>query len=72
MRPPRALPAAHFERNNITIICETVHEIDNVLTIIKTLLHTIAQTAKKISFVTHVLRQRNPPAFAVCLDQEAK
>src|SRR5271165_5811397 len=25
MRPPRALPAAHFERNDITIICETVH-----------------------------------------------
>jgi hypothetical protein len=26
MRPPRALPTAHFERNDITIICETVHE----------------------------------------------
>ena len=26
MRPPRALPAAHFERNDVTIICETVHE----------------------------------------------
>ena len=25
MRPPRALPAAHFERNDVTIICETVH-----------------------------------------------
>ena len=25
MRPPRALPAAHFERDDITIICETVH-----------------------------------------------
>jgi hypothetical protein len=31
MRPPTAspartaLPAAHFERNDITIICETVH-----------------------------------------------
>ena len=25
MRPPRALPTAHFERNAITIICETVH-----------------------------------------------
>src|SRR5580692_5155432 len=25
MCPPRALPAAHFERNDITIICETVH-----------------------------------------------
>src|SRR5271166_5380598 len=25
MRPPRALPTAHFERNDITIICETVH-----------------------------------------------
>src|SRR5271165_2909447 len=23
--PPRALPTAHFERNDITIICETVH-----------------------------------------------
>jgi hypothetical protein len=47
MRPPRALPATHFERNNITIICETVHEIDNVLTIIKTLLHTIAPDGEK-------------------------
>src|SRR5258707_4490668 len=27
MRPPRALPAAHFERNDTTIICETVHYI---------------------------------------------
>src|SRR5271169_460720 len=26
MRPPRALPAAHFERNDVTIICETVHQ----------------------------------------------
>jgi hypothetical protein len=25
MRPPRALPAAHFERNDGIIICETVH-----------------------------------------------
>ena len=25
VRPPRALPAAHFERNDVTIICETVH-----------------------------------------------
>jgi hypothetical protein len=25
MRPPRALPAAHFERNVVIIICETVH-----------------------------------------------
>jgi hypothetical protein len=25
MRPARALPAAHFERNDITVICETVH-----------------------------------------------
>jgi hypothetical protein len=25
MRPPRALPAAHFERNDFIIICETVH-----------------------------------------------
>jgi hypothetical protein len=31
MRPPNAspartaLPAAHFERNDVTIICETVH-----------------------------------------------
>ena len=25
MRPPRALPAAHFERNDITMVCETVH-----------------------------------------------
>jgi hypothetical protein len=25
MRPPRALPTAHFERNDVTIICETVH-----------------------------------------------
>jgi hypothetical protein len=25
MRPPRALPPAHFERNAVTIICETVH-----------------------------------------------
>jgi hypothetical protein len=25
MRPPRALPTAHFERNDIIIICETVH-----------------------------------------------
>src|SRR5208282_3358298 len=25
MRPPRALPAAHFERNDVIIICETVH-----------------------------------------------
>jgi hypothetical protein len=25
MRPPRALPAALFERNDIIIICETVH-----------------------------------------------
>jgi len=25
MRPPPALPAAHFERNDITTICETVH-----------------------------------------------
>jgi hypothetical protein len=25
MLPPRALPAAHFERNDVTIICETVH-----------------------------------------------
>src|SRR5271166_5456865 len=44
--------AAHFERNDVTIICETVHEIDNVLTIIRTLLHTIAQTVKKISDVS--------------------
>jgi hypothetical protein len=27
MRPPRALPAAHFERNDVTIICETVHSL---------------------------------------------
>jgi hypothetical protein len=26
MRPPRALPTAHFERNDVTTICETVHE----------------------------------------------
>jgi hypothetical protein len=26
-RPPRALPAAHFERSDITIICETVHQL---------------------------------------------
>jgi len=25
MRPPRALPATHFERNDVIIICETVH-----------------------------------------------
>jgi hypothetical protein len=25
MRPPRALPPAHFERNDVTIICEMVH-----------------------------------------------
>ena len=25
MRPPRALPTAHFERNDVTIIYETVH-----------------------------------------------
>ena len=25
MRPSRALPAAHFERNDVTIIRETVH-----------------------------------------------
>jgi hypothetical protein len=25
MRPPRALPAVHFERNDVIIICETVH-----------------------------------------------
>jgi len=25
MRPPRALPAVHFERNDVTTICETVH-----------------------------------------------
>ncbi len=25
MRPPCALPTAHFERNAITTICETVH-----------------------------------------------
>ena len=25
MRPPRALPAAHFERNDVIIIYETVH-----------------------------------------------
>jgi hypothetical protein len=25
MRPPRALPTAHFERNDVPIICETVH-----------------------------------------------
>jgi hypothetical protein len=25
MRPPRALPMAHFERNDVTIIYETVH-----------------------------------------------
>jgi len=25
MRPPRALPAAHFEHNDAIIICETVH-----------------------------------------------
>jgi hypothetical protein len=25
MRPPRALPTAHFERNDVIIICETVH-----------------------------------------------
>src|SRR5208337_3813612 len=25
--PPRALPTAHFERNDITIICETVHQV---------------------------------------------
>jgi hypothetical protein len=23
--PPRALPMAHFERNDVTTICETVH-----------------------------------------------
>jgi hypothetical protein len=28
MRPPRALPAAHFERNDVTIICETVHQAE--------------------------------------------
>src|SRR6266481_2631166 len=26
MRPPRALPTAHFERNDVIIICETVHQ----------------------------------------------
>jgi hypothetical protein len=25
MRPPRALPTAHFERNDVIIICQTVH-----------------------------------------------
>jgi hypothetical protein len=25
MRPPRALPASHFERNDVIIICETAH-----------------------------------------------
>ena len=25
MRPPHALPTARFERNDIIIICETVH-----------------------------------------------
>jgi hypothetical protein len=25
MRPPRASPAAHFERNGVIIICETAH-----------------------------------------------
>jgi hypothetical protein len=25
MRPPRALPTAHFEPNDVAIICETVH-----------------------------------------------
>jgi len=25
MRPPRALLAAHFERNEVIIICEAVH-----------------------------------------------
>jgi len=25
MRPPRALPAVHFEPNDVMIICETVH-----------------------------------------------
>src|ERR1700738_4256494 len=25
MRPPRALPTAPFERNDVIIICETVH-----------------------------------------------
>ena len=27
MRPPRALPTAHFERNDVIIICETVHQV---------------------------------------------
>jgi len=27
MRSPRALPAAYFERNDVIIICETVHWI---------------------------------------------
>jgi hypothetical protein len=26
MRPPRALPTAYFERNDVAIICETVHQ----------------------------------------------
>jgi hypothetical protein len=26
MRPPRALPTAHAERNDVTIICETAHQ----------------------------------------------
>ncbi len=37
MRPPNAspprtaLPTAHFERNDITIICETVHSLKALL-----------------------------------------
>ena len=27
LRPPRAVPAAHFERNDVIIICETVHKV---------------------------------------------
>jgi hypothetical protein len=27
MRPPRALPTAHFERNDVTTICETVQQV---------------------------------------------
>ena len=26
MRPPRALPAVHFERNDTITICETAHK----------------------------------------------
>jgi hypothetical protein len=27
--PPRAFPAAHFENNDITIICETMHQANS-------------------------------------------